>query len=180
MTKRQAQVVILCEDRQQQTFIYRWLIGRGYTIRQIRLLPLPAGAGSGEQYVRSRYAAEVKALRARNYLNLALATAIDADHRTVDERHQELESELRSAALTPRNDQERIAVLVPKRNIETWIHYLFGTDVDEETIYPKLERERDCQSAVDHLLVLCQPAQSLSENCPASVSRGIVELLRLP
>jgi hypothetical protein len=32
-------------------------------------------------------------------------------------------------------------VIVPRRNIETWLEYLGGTAVDENTTYRKLKRE---------------------------------------
>lgn len=57
----------------------------------------------------------------------------------------------------PRRDGERIAVLVPTWNIETWLVWLGGSDVDEsEKDPPKLPRKGDCQPEVNELTAMCQ------------------------
>lgn len=126
---RQGQWLILGEDRQHQGFIYHWLRGRGVPIGKILLLPLPAGKGAGEQYVRRQYAQQVEDLRRRNYLTLALIVVIDADTATIKHRTDELD------ACIARQREERIALVIPRRNIETWIRYLTDPPVDEETDY---------------------------------------------
>jgi len=59
MGKRKIQVIILCEDRQQEVFARHFLIKKsGFGPREIRVLPLPNGKQSGEQYVRETYIGE--------------------------------------------------------------------------------------------------------------------------
>jgi len=65
------QVVILCEDRQQEVFARHFLINCGIDRRRIRVNVAPKGIGSGEQYVRKNYPIEVKIHRSRNYLNIS-------------------------------------------------------------------------------------------------------------
>ncbi len=60
VSKRYAQVVLLMEDKQHQTFLTRLLRALGYPSNKLRALPLPAGQGSGEQYVREHYSDEVR------------------------------------------------------------------------------------------------------------------------
>src|SRR5262245_18375594 len=85
-----------------------------YERRDIRLVPLPAGKGYGEQWVRQGYLAEVIGLR-RRAANTALIVAIDADTIEVEQRRRQLDAAASSLA------GEKIVHLIPKRNIETWI-----------------------------------------------------------
>lgn len=173
MSKRQAQLVILCEDRQQEVFARHFFIRYGFHRRKIRSNVCPKGRGAGEQYVRETYRPEVIAYRAKNYLNICLAVVIDADKKTVDERFQQLEGTINPT----RQPDERIAIFIPKRNIETWIHYLQGQTVDEEQRYPKLEREGDCKPYADDLVDRCRQKQL--EDAPLSLLAARSELQRI-
>ncbi len=68
----------------------------------------------------------------------------------------ELERACHSREIAFRVDDETVAIAAPKRNIETWIHYLAGVTVNERDAYPKLDKKRDCKPAVDHLVKLCK------------------------
>ncbi len=130
-----ALVIVLVEDRLQQTFVRRYLGRLGdRRVRDIRFVPLPGSRGCGEQYVRERYAAEVRACRLRA-ARTALVVAIDADTVPAERRTEQLRQALDDARQPVRADGEPIAHLIPKRNIETWILCLNGNDVDEETDY---------------------------------------------
>ncbi|MBC1222176.1 hypothetical protein GNF10_06275 [Nostoc sp. UCD121] len=60
MNRRRVQIVILCEDKQQEVFARHFLKKRGFILdRNLRIEICPKGAG--EQFVRKRYPAEVKA-----------------------------------------------------------------------------------------------------------------------
>lgn len=48
-----------------------------------------------------------------------------------------------------------MAVLCPRRNIETWIAYLRGQATDEQTAYAKLRLEKDCRPLVARLKKMC-------------------------
>lgn len=177
MTQRRAIVVILCEDRQQEVFARHFLQKRGFS-GPFRVEVCPKGEQSGEQYVRERYPNEVKAYRSkRNHLSIYLVVLIDADNKTVDERLQQLDSALEDDSQPRRQEDENIAVFVPKRNIETWIHYLKGETVDEETAYPKLPKESDCKPSVENLLTQCP--HGLDEDAPPSLHTACGELQRI-
>jgi hypothetical protein len=178
MNKRRVTVVILCEDLQQLVFARRFLIKIGGERVVPRVVALPSGKGSGEQYVRERYLQEVKAYRSKSsHLNICLVVLLDADLTTIADRFQQLETALEEASEEKRQDGEKIAIFIPKRNIETWIHYLQGESVDEETAYPKLAREGDCKSAVEILVDRCK--MGLEETAPPSLKMACQELQRI-
>ena len=144
MSDRIALIVVLAEDKRQFTMIRRYL-QRDHDPRQIRPNTAPAGGGSAEQYVRREYAREVREFRNRaGRSHQALVVAIDADTRTVDQRRLELAQALTDSGENARGDDEAIALMIPRRHIETWILCLNGETVDETTSYrqPKISMAR--------------------------------------
>ena len=179
MAKRHADIIILCEDRAQANFILHHLKKRDFNYRQLRVLPRD-GSGSGQQFVLQKYAAEVKAYRSKaNHLSCALITAIDADRREVQNVQQRLEEQLQNAAMENRKTGERIALLIPKRNIETWIVYLQGTPVDEESDYKQHALAKNQKQA--GITLAEQLGQQPRADCPQALQMALNELKdRLP
>ena len=182
---RGARVVVLCEDQQSKVFIEEALLARGYDRRAIRSVVAPSGRGAGERFVRSHYPEWRAFLRSRPATK-GLAVHIDADPtHTVAERHAELAGALKASGQDPRDETEPIAELVPKRNIETWIHALdtsLGTSVlDESDAYPKLAYPSACAAAArafaDHARLSTTP--STAEAVP-SLLDGLQEFRRIP
>ncbi|WP_437872648.1 hypothetical protein [Sorangium sp. So ce363] len=173
------QAVVLCEDLQAWVFVRRMLIALNYDAHRIRVIPYPAeGRGSGEQHVRERYADELGRHRARaSRTKAVLVVHVDADRLTVQERHATLEQELQAQAVAPRTSDEAVAVLVPKREIETWIYFfLNGPPVDEQTSYPKLERQSEAWPSAEAFA-----AQIHAANQPAGAPPSrLVEARRIP
>jgi len=129
-------IVILCEDRQQEVFARHFLINCGVRKQRIYVNVAPQGVGAGEQYVREKYPDEVGSYRRScNHKNISLVVLIDADMNKVTDCLKKLDDELVKASLAKRQSDEKIAIFVPKRNIETWISYLQDQTqtVDEET-----------------------------------------------
>ena len=121
MSQRRAQIVILCEDRQQELFARHFLKTRGFS-GLFRANICPLGSQSGEQYVRTQYPTEVKAYRQnRNRVSIGLVVFIDADTSTLQERLNQLAHALSEDSQQNRQSAEAIAIFIPKRNIETWI-----------------------------------------------------------
>ena len=79
------EIILLCEDKQTNTFVRRFLQLRKFGRRHIHTLPLPDGAQSGEQWVRKSYPRELKAIRQTQ--SKLLIVAIDADKNTTERRH---------------------------------------------------------------------------------------------
>ena len=172
---RNVQVVILCEDRQHEAFARRFLKCAGNSVRVQRVEVSPKGRGSGEQFVRERFAKELAYYRSRKHrVEQALVVLIDADRREVAARIGQVENACDEAGCEPRQANERVAIFVPARNIETWLAYLDGQTVDENQAYPRLERERDCQRHVDCLFDMCQRG-ALRNPAPPSLDAACVE-----
>ena len=60
-----SEVIVLTEDSSHQRFVLRYLLRCGLEQHAMRFVPSPAGEGSGEQFVRERFAVEVNAYRRR-------------------------------------------------------------------------------------------------------------------
>lgn len=172
---RTVQVVILCEDRQHEAFARRFLAQAGKALRVQRVEVSPRGRGSGEQFVRARFAKELAFYRSRKHrVGQALVVLIDGDGKDATARTRQLESACIEAGIDPRQGDERVAVFVPAQNIETWFAYLDGQTVNENGSYPRLDRERDCQRHVDRLYEMCQQG-ALTEPSPPSLEAACTE-----
>ncbi len=172
---RTVQVVILCEDRQHEAFARRFLKRTGKGIRVQRVEISPKGRGSGEQYVRLRYVKELAYYRGRKHrVEQALIVMVDADVRSVANRIKQIESTCPEAGAEKRQEDERVAIFVPARNIETWFAYLDGRAVDEKETYSRLKRESDCQQHVDVLHEMCEQG-TLRQPSPPSLDAACEE-----
>ena len=178
-----SQVIVLAEDCRHQQFILRYLRRCGLEQHAIRFVPCPAGAGSGEQWVRERFGMEVNAYRRRSVrAKTTLIVVIDADTLLVQERLAQLDRNLDEAHADPIcPDREQIARLVPKRNIETWILRLNDVLVDEETDYKKTRDDwhQLIRPATETLYNWTRQKGQLPDNCIPSLRLGITELKSL-
>ena len=82
-----ARIVLLCEDQDTNRFVRRFLSHRNFKARDIHTVALPDGRQSGEQWVRTRYPAELKAIRGRQ--NAFLLAVVDADNQTSEARRSQ-------------------------------------------------------------------------------------------
>lgn len=73
-----------------------------------------------------------------------------------------------------RNSNDKVAVFVPMRNVETWLAYLNGDPVNETDSYPRLERERDCRKQADALVQMCDKGK-LNSPAPTSLEAACRE-----
>jgi len=171
------QVVLLCEDQAHETFVRRFLRNRGFKSGEIRTLPLPDGSQSGEQWVRSRYPDELKAIRSRR--NAYLLVVTDADQHTTALRKRALDQECDRRGVDRRTADEPVLVIVPRRNIETWCEYVDGRDVDETTNYPKRFVAKQHRELADALYRMCHEQQRLVEPVPRSLAESCDEYAKL-
>jgi len=85
-----------------------------------------------------RYGAAVKAYRWRSKrAATALVVVIDADKGDVARRLRQCDESLESADEPAREGADKITHFVPKRSIETWILFLTGREVDEDSDYSR-------------------------------------------
>lgn len=130
---RSSKVVVLCEDKRTQKFIRSFLQRLSYRNHELRFTEIKTG--SAEQRVREQYPKEVASLRRNRFRDQVLITAIDADSLSVKDRLRQFEQSLQHAGLPVRNSEEKIYLLIPRRNIETWIRVLNGAQASEEENY---------------------------------------------
>ncbi|MEZ4664727.1 MAG: hypothetical protein R2911_44915, partial [Caldilineaceae bacterium] len=138
------------------------------------------GKGSGEQFVRQQLIAEVREHRSkRNFQKgRALVVLIDADTLSVQERLQQLNSALEQEGLGKIKPDEKIAIFIPKRNIETWIRYANNHTADENVSYPKLSKPRTCQAEVAlYVNSICK--DGLPNDAPSSLVHACQELAKI-
>jgi hypothetical protein len=170
-------MVVVCEDAQQRVLLYRLLKAFGLH-RRFRAEVAQAGQGAADQWVRETYPDEVAAYR-QSTMAVGLVTVVDADENSVRFRYRQLNEELDASDLEHRKRDEQICLLVPKRNIETWIYALFGDEVNEQDAYPKLEKASECQPAVDQLVEYLR--HGIPSDLIPSLERGCQDLnTRLP
>lgn len=145
------QITVLCEDKQHATFIRIFLKKRKRRVQRTLLTP---NKGAGDQFVRNNYPEQLDAIRKRNGI---LVVMIDGDNYSIEQRMKQLNDACTQNGISPREsgDKVKIAIFVPKRNIETWLAYLDGEPVNETDEYPKLRRERECRRHVDVLEQMC-------------------------
>jgi hypothetical protein len=172
-------VLVLAEDERHRMLIRRFLIDSGCRRHAIRIILSPSGQGSAEKWVRSRFPVEVAVYRSRQ-AQTGLIVVIDADILSVAARLAQLEQALTEAGMPAVSEGERIARVIPKRNIETWILHLTGTATDEETDY---KRTRDDWNALVPVAAesLCRLAKAgpLPPDQIPSLQAGVTELRRL-
>jgi hypothetical protein len=145
------EVIVLCEDYRQSSFALAYLKRCGIS-RGIRPILSPHGRGRAFDWVVKQYPVQVNAYRlAKARKHTWLIVAIDADTGTVAQRLGQMELELRQSAeprlreLDP--EDELIARLIPRRNIETWILALNNVAVNEIDDY-KYTRAREDWAAL--------------------------------
>lgn len=122
---------ILCEDVQMRGFILSFLDAQGIKLRKVRVCNYPCGKGCGETFVRRELPKEEKILHATNYIRKVLIVCSDADNLSVDERLKLISRDVEKDLGKWNRDYEPIVFWIPKRQIETWIHFLNGESVDE-------------------------------------------------
>lgn len=172
-----ARIILLCEDSQTDAFVRRFLRHRRIRGRDITTLPLPGGRQSGEQWVRERYPRQLKAIRSRS--GVCLITVIDADTWSGNERREQLRAECERQGIPPAQPDDPVLVFVPRRNLETWLAYLEGKEVNEQDSYRRLAREGDCARHVSELVRMCTKDQRLREPAPPSLQEACMEYPRL-
>lgn len=181
---RPSKVVVIAEDDRTHRFIWAFLKRLNYKGHHYQPRRLPSGCG--EQFVHKEFAKEVAALRSRAASTVLIAV-VDADNGTVDERFRQLAGSLRDKGMAERSDTEPIAILVPKRNIETWIYSLTGQPVNEADNYkPRLGSAGDARiadsvrQAAHAFYELTRPNSPEPEPRIASLIRAIPEARRVP
>lgn len=180
---RGVDIVILAEDERLRMLLRRYLIKLGYTHHKIREL-LPSVFSRFETscllWVQEEYPDQVQAMRDKaRHITTALIIGIDADEETVAARLSEMNDLLKVAGIKRRGGNEHIAIVVARRNVETWMYYLEGNSVDETTDYKPLCKNLDNRKSALKLANLLRES-TLPSDVPASIQKARDELHRVP
>jgi len=92
---------------------------------------------NSEKYVRDHYAEQIRACRSSRGRSASalLIVIVDADSKPTHFRAAQLAEALDAHGEAAVSGSEPIVVLIPKRNVETWIRAVLGSSVDESTDY---------------------------------------------
>lgn len=139
------EVTILCEDIDQERFIREYLICRGLDDRKIKDFGNPKGRTikNNNALIVKHYPELIKTYRKHNFRNIAVVVMIDADEDSLYDKMRDLNIALDEISgnlnQDPRLPNEKVAIFVPARNIETWFQYIEGysenKECDETTDY---------------------------------------------
>lgn len=128
--------------------------------------------------MRQQLVSEVANLRKSLYARASIAVT-DADDLSVEDRKRWLES----VANPPREGNEAIVFLIPRRTIETWIWYLAGNAVDEEQKYKAKDggpvRGEVSSEVKKRFADYIQTGQVPFSDCPASLEDAREEFGRI-
>jgi hypothetical protein len=178
------EVTILCEDIDQERFIREYLICRGLEEHKIKDFGNPKGRkiNNNNASIVEHYPALIKSYRRRKYRNIAVVVMIDADEDSLSDKMRSLHRQLDEAAGNLNNDtrlrDEKVAIFVPARNIETWFYYINnnmeGQECKEITDYKDKK-----MSAEERIELAKSAAQKLAkEICPHGADRIALPSLR--
>lgn len=134
-------MVLLCEDDPQEQLVRSYLKKSGLNTEPPGFFPRNASRevhGGNVGWVLREFPRELEACRWRHsrHANTLLIVVIDADDNTVAERRGDLNQRSQMSAADP------IAVLIPKRHIETWIRAALGRQVNENDSYKNPEPKK--------------------------------------
>ena len=160
-------VMVLCEDKQHSAFVLRFLQKK---LRTVKVAPVFSGAGSAEKHVRDEYPKQLVTARKKR---AALIVITDGDNVGRRERLRQLDEACREQGVNTPDKTEAVAIFVPERAIEDWIHYLDGGGGTG-----KLKRESECRHAVRKLLAICDDGADLPDDFPDSLRAACDEWRR--
>jgi len=176
---RGVQFVVLAEDQLLERFIRGCLYALGVRIHEIRFLTSPVARGSAKQWIDREYPGQVRAHRQYARENRALIVGTDADEYAVRQRIHRLDDALREAGLDPRSPAEKIAILVPRWHIETWLLHLWGLAVDEHTDYKRQVRDAGIDIKAAAQAFIGRFRASDSNGCLPSIVEAFEEMRRI-
>jgi len=176
---RNVRVVLLCEDRQHETFVKRFLYRGGWHLRDFRVVLSPQGRGSAEQFVRERFPSELQAIRAKGDEHVRLIVMIDGDDKGINTRRASFNAACEAQNIPAPGETDNVLICVPTWNIETWFSFLDGREVEESVSdYPRLMRVRDCDAHAEELAEICR-AKHQSRPLPPSLEDSCIQYNRL-
>ncbi|MBF0184603.1 MAG: hypothetical protein HQM06_09480 [Magnetococcales bacterium] len=152
------QATILCEDQTQYRLAREFLKLGKVSERKIYDRIAPPGSGSGKAWVLKHVAQEVTELRRRASRTLLLIV-IDADEQETEAACREIRCRYEALQLPEHNP---VIAIVPKRNVESWLHFLLRGEIDEERSFKRLYMKQ--LSYRDQAAKLVQVVRSVAQD----------------
>ncbi len=179
---RVCNIVLVCEGWRDSAFARGFLESSGN--RRITLKTNPRG--SGHDWVKSQFVEEVANMKrfseGRGVLGL-----LDEDGQGVSERKRDIADALRGRNLGSFLASEGRCLLLPARNLETWLYWLKScqsrmlVSIDETTNFKRQPptgmariADRDCRPAGEYLHTLDHT--QLPGGCPSMLREGLAQL----
>lgn len=136
MSSRASKITSLCEDDEHRRLALAFMkrcrnINTDRVVVEIVASRLQQGGNVGwvlEQFPRQLHACRQRQKKAQTLLVVVL----DADQFTVEERRRQLDASLKQATYEALDANDPVAILIPRRHVETWICALLGEAVNEE------------------------------------------------
>ena len=176
MSDRYSETILLCEDKAQARLVAAFLKRCGQANQHPLLRSLIASqmqSGGNDKWVLNQFPIQLSACRKRHMSksNTRLIVAIDADHHSIDERLRQLLDRTKAANLENVSDNESVVLLIPKRNIETWIKCLLGETVNEVDDYKSWTKppKEVFRAIADTLHIWSRPNATPGSNCVDSL-----------
>lgn len=180
MSRRFVRITILAEDRRHENLLRHFLLEANFVKNNRDVYVKLCPGGSAEQFVRLRYPVELEELRSRNFQrNLWLIVVVDADTKSVADRLIDLEAGLNSRGVPAPNSNESVVLLVPKRDVETWVWFLLGNVATEDKDYSSRVTDQDCLAAALKLRDCRAADWRFPPNAPSSLVRAGQQLRRI-
>lgn len=179
-------VIVLCEDRAQEKPIRAWLQELGYnSTREVRFEPYSGtnrGHNRDKHWVDEMFVSVVRQQRSRSTrMQCSLVVCRDADDDLLVEVERAFEVRLAADNQSARASEERIALLIPKRHIETWMSFLAGEVVNEDDDYKNVVKLLDVNaSARQFALTATGKIQRLNQEPPSLAQAFNNECPRIP
>lgn len=172
------QYIILCEDSQMDTFLRSLLKYERISNHKIRTVPLPAGQGCGEKHVRNSILREVQYIHQHNYKKIFLIVCIDADNYTIEDRRNDLIGIVKNTIRAWKFEEEPMMLWIPKREIETWLAFLDGKDVNEEMSFKHSGHPLSCKLEAEKMALFCRGEYDFSKAMLPSIKAAKDEYIR--
>lgn len=181
MTAHPSQVILLCEDDAHAQVVRSYMKKCGFNTERCLVEKIASRMvhGGGLKWVREVFAHELTACRQRHqaFSKTLLVVVADADKDKdvnqqgleVDNRRREFGNEI---AFTP---ADPLVLLIPRRNIETWIHFaLLPDEPIDETVDYKVARKLDKADYRTAGRQIHEWAHSQTQQLPANMPPSLV------
>ncbi len=182
---RVCKIILVCEGWRDSAFARGFLVEAGVGRRSIE--PRTNPGGSGHDWVKTQFIEEVANLdrfsEGRGVLGL-----LDEDGQGVSTRQQEIADRLKAHGLGSLAPNDGRCLLLPARNLETWLYWLTGQKngllvvVDETTDYKQVGPpaaaspigNEHCRPAGEWLHTLNH--SQLPQGCPPMLGQALGQL----